>query len=129
MSALGFKARVDPFTCFLTWLILRFTSGATPAECIGVSMAAQPFWSIYLQMCLQALVEVQGSNPWPSMLHIAQYCKPLGHSSSARSQQFKKSGNTANVQNLEVVKLVIQKLIVNKEIQLELKKAQVKKMH
>ena len=30
-----------------------------------------PFWSTYLQTCLQALVEVWGSNPWPSVLHAA----------------------------------------------------------
>ena len=33
MSALGFKARWIPFACFLACVILRFTSGATPAEC------------------------------------------------------------------------------------------------
>ena len=41
--ALGFKARVDPFASFLACVILRFTSGATPADCIGVSMAVEPF--------------------------------------------------------------------------------------
>ena len=49
MSALGFKARVDPFACFLTCVILR------SADCIEVSMAAKPFRSMYLQMYLQAL--------------------------------------------------------------------------
>ena len=34
-SALGFKARTDPFACFFTCVILRFTSGATPADCRG----------------------------------------------------------------------------------------------
>ena len=35
-SALGFKARVDPLlACFL-----RFTSGATPVDCVEVSMVA-----------------------------------------------------------------------------------------
>ena len=44
MSALGSKARVDPsLVCFLPCVILRFTSGATPADCIEVSMAAEPF--------------------------------------------------------------------------------------
>ena len=63
-QALGsFKARVDPFACFLTCVILRFTSGVTPADCVEVSMAAKPFWSTYLhlQMCPQALLEVRGS--------------------------------------------------------------------
>ena len=31
---------------------------------IEVSMVAKPFQSMYLQLCPQALVEVQGSNPW-----------------------------------------------------------------
>ena len=43
MSVLGFKARVDPLACFLASVILRFTSGATPADCMEVSMAAEPF--------------------------------------------------------------------------------------
>ena len=59
---------------------LRFSSGATPADCIQVSMAAEPFWSIYLQTCPQALVEVRGLNPWPSVSQ-AWHCRPLGHSS------------------------------------------------
>ena len=68
MSTLGFKARVDPFACFLACVILRFTSGATPADCLQVSMAAKRFCSTYLQiMCPQAVVKVQGSNPWPSV--------------------------------------------------------------
>ena len=72
MSDLGFKARVDPcFACFLGCVILIFTSGVTPADCIEVSMAAEPFWSTYFQMCLQALVEVWGSNPQPSVPHAA----------------------------------------------------------
>ena len=38
MSALGFKTRVDfLLACFLTIVILRFTSGVTPADCIEVS--------------------------------------------------------------------------------------------
>ena len=32
-----------------------------------VSMPAKPFWFASLQMCPQTLVEVWGSNPWPSM--------------------------------------------------------------
>ena len=60
----------------------RFTSGVTPANCIEVSMAAEPFRSTYLQMCLQALVEVRGLNLWLSMLQA--WCfRPLGHSGSA----------------------------------------------
>ena len=42
---------------------LRFTSGATPVDCIEVSTAAEPFKSTYLQTCPKALVEVRGSNP------------------------------------------------------------------
>ena len=61
---------------------LRFTSGATPADCIEVSMAAEPFRSTYLQMCLQALVEVWGSNLWPSVPQTRR-CRPLGHSGSS----------------------------------------------
>ena len=51
--ALGFKARVDPLAHVLCHLvhngILRFTSGATPAELLVASMAAKPFSSTYLQ--------------------------------------------------------------------------------
>ena len=64
-----------PFACFLTCVIFRFTSGVIPADCMEVSMAAEPFWSTYLQTCPQALVEVQGSNPWLSMPHAA--CRVL----------------------------------------------------
>ena len=42
MSALGLKARVDPLAGFLACMILRFASGATPADCIEVSVAAEP---------------------------------------------------------------------------------------
>ena len=45
--------------CFLTCVILRFTSGVTPADCTEVSTAAQPFRFMYLQTCPQALVEVR----------------------------------------------------------------------
>ena len=43
-SAVGFKVRVDfSLAHFLACeLVLRFTSGATPADCIEVSMAWQP---------------------------------------------------------------------------------------
>ena len=57
--ALDFKVRVDPFLCFLAYVILRFTSNAAPADCIEVTVAVKPFWSTYLQTCLQALVKVQ----------------------------------------------------------------------
>ena len=58
---------------------LRFTSGVTPADCIEVSMAAEPFQSTYLQTCPQALVEAP--NPRPSVPHERR-CRPLGHSGS-----------------------------------------------
>ena len=45
---------------------LRFTSGATPADCIEVSIAAKPFWSTYLW----ALVEVWGLEP--TTVHAAR---------------------------------------------------------
>ena len=48
------------FAHFLAWVITRFTSGATPADCIEVSMAAEPLGSMYWQTCPQALVEVRG---------------------------------------------------------------------
>ena len=60
-----------PFACFLARVIFRFTSGTTLADCIEVSMAAKPFWSTYLQMCLKVLVEVWGSNPRLSVPHAA----------------------------------------------------------
>ena len=34
---------ISPFACFLACVILRFTSGATPADCIEVSMVAESF--------------------------------------------------------------------------------------
>ena len=55
----GMQSQGGSLACFLTWVILRFTSGVTPANCIDVSMAAKPFWSKYLQTCPQALAEVQ----------------------------------------------------------------------
>ena len=70
MSALGFKVTMDPLLAyFLTCVILRFTSGATPADCIEVSMAGRPFQYIYLQIPCG-----EGLNPWPYMLyHSAVY--------------------------------------------------------
>ena len=52
---------------FLTCAILRFTSSATTADCVEVGMEAEPIPSTYLQMCPEALVEVQGSNQQLSM--------------------------------------------------------------
>ena len=49
-STLAFKAKVDPLlVCFLPSCngFLRFTSGATPADLLVVSRAAEPFWSRY----------------------------------------------------------------------------------
>ena len=48
-----------PFAYFLACVILRFTSGATPAECIEACMAAELFQSTHLQTCPQALVEIR----------------------------------------------------------------------
>ena len=59
-----------PFMCFLACVILRLTSVVTPADCIEVKMVAEPFWSMYLQTCLQALVEVRGSNPRQSVPYL-----------------------------------------------------------
>ena len=55
----GFQSQGGSLVCFLACVILRFTSGATPADCIEVSLAAKPFGSTYLQMCLQTLVKVR----------------------------------------------------------------------
>ena len=69
----GFQSQGGSLVCFLTCVILRFTSGMIPAHFIyiGVSMTAEPFQSTYLQMCPQALVEVWGSNPQPFLPHAA----------------------------------------------------------
>ena len=83
MSALGFKARVDPFffACFLACVILIFTSGVTHADCTEVIMAAEHFQSTYLQMfSLQALVEVRARAQTHDCLRRAQRCIPFGHS-------------------------------------------------
>ena len=45
----GFQCQDGSLACFLACVILRFTSGVTPADCIEVSMAAEPFW--YLCTC------------------------------------------------------------------------------
>ena len=44
-----FQSQGGSLACFLTCVILRFTSAVTPADCIEVSMTAEPFWSTYLQ--------------------------------------------------------------------------------
>ena len=47
-STLVLKARVDPLLMsFVTYAILRFTSGAKPANFLVASNAAKPFWSTY----------------------------------------------------------------------------------
>ena len=56
----GFQSQGGSLACFLTCVILRFTSGVTPADCIEGNMAAEPFQSTYLQMCPQALVSALG---------------------------------------------------------------------
>ena len=43
---------------FVGPLMLRFTSSVTPADCIKVSLVAEPFRSTYLQTCPKPLVEV-----------------------------------------------------------------------
>ena len=47
------------FACFFACVILRFTSSVTPAGCVMVSMAAEPFRSMYYQTCPQVLMEVR----------------------------------------------------------------------
>ena len=44
-----FQRQSESLVCFLSSVILRFTSGGTPADCTEVSMSADPFPSIYLQ--------------------------------------------------------------------------------
>ena len=81
MTALVFKTSLDPFfASFLTFVIPRFTSGVTPADCIEVSMAAKPSWLTYLQTCPQALVEVQaGARTYDHLRdeHNAIFTRPL----------------------------------------------------
>ena len=81
MPALGFKVRVDSsLVCFLACVILRFTVGVTPADCVQFSMAAKSFWSTYLQIMYPQ--EMEGFTP--TIVHAAaQRCKTFGHSSSA----------------------------------------------
>ena len=58
----GFQSQGRFLTCtlFACMLFLRFTSGATPTDCIEVSMAAKLFWSTYLQRCPQVFVALLG---------------------------------------------------------------------
>ena len=58
------------FKCFLACVILRFTFGVTPADCIEVSVAAKSFQSthLHLQTCPQVLVELW-AGVQPSMPH------------------------------------------------------------
>ena len=66
MSALGFKARVDPLTCVPLSLvhngILRFTSGATPADFLAA--IGQPLlnWSFeektFVKQSLGTVLEI-----------------------------------------------------------------------
>ena len=64
MFALVSKALMDPLlACFLACVILRFTSGVTPVDCIEVSMSAEPFRSTYLQRCPQAMWTQCGPKP------------------------------------------------------------------
>ena len=59
----GFQSKGGSLVCFLTCVILRFTSGVTPADCIEVSMAAKPFRSRYLQTCPSSIGGNSGIKP------------------------------------------------------------------
>ena len=41
----GFQSQDGSLVCVFACLILRFISGATPADCVEVSMVAKPFHS------------------------------------------------------------------------------------
>ena len=47
------------FAYFLASVILRFTSGVSPTDFLMANMTVKPFRSMYLQMSLQALLEVR----------------------------------------------------------------------
>ena len=88
MSPLGFKARVDPsLACFVACMqwIPEIHLWCDTCWLYRGQHGSQAFSSTYLQVCLQALVEVSGSKPWPSVLH-AWRCRPLGHSGSSSIQ-------------------------------------------
>ena len=53
----GLQNQGESLVCLLTCVILRFTSGATPADCIEVSMAAKPFPSGF-SLGFQLLYEI-----------------------------------------------------------------------
>ena len=64
----GFQSHGESF---LTCMILGFTSGVTPTDCIEVSMLAKPFLSLYLQtMCSQALLGAQTHNQHSALDHL-----------------------------------------------------------
>ena len=84
----GFQSQGGSFfACFLVCVILRFTSGATPADCTEVGMAAEPFRSTYLEMCPQALVDIQAGDRTHDCLCGENSTVPLGHSGSAESNE------------------------------------------
>ena len=75
-SALDFKTRLDPLLSHLCDPQIHLC--CAPADCIYVSMTAEPFRSTYLQICEQVLVKDQRLNPQLSVRQ-AQCCKPYGH--------------------------------------------------
>ena len=48
----GLQGQGGFLVCFLTWVILRFTSGVTPADCIGVNMIAEPFYHVLVDVSI-----------------------------------------------------------------------------
>ena len=58
MSGLGLKARIPCFRASLPAYkrFLRFTSGATPADLLAASVAAEPF---HTRTCVQALAGLE----------------------------------------------------------------------
>ena len=84
-----FQSQGGFLACFLTCVILRFTSGVTPADYIGVNMAVEPFWSTYLQkaygggkMHKHWWRFVAWTHDHPCRTQQAWRCKPLRHSGS-----------------------------------------------
>ena len=81
MSPLGFKARVDPsLVCFVACMqwIPDIHLWCDTCWLYRGQHGSWAFSIHKLQTCLQALVEVQGSNLWPSVQQ-ARCCRPLGH--------------------------------------------------
>ena len=72
------------FAYFLTYVILRFTPGATPADCTGVSMVTKPFQFTYFTGVPSSIGggSDRGSNPRPSNPVLTTY------SMSAHSECF-----------------------------------------